>query len=57
MLKYDISILCDFYYFCTDILRIVGNELLALIGGLAYHNKKDVCYTFSSDLSKRRKFQ
>ena len=46
-----------FYYFCTVILRIVGNELLALIGGLPYHNKKDVCYTFSSDLSKRRKFQ
>lgn len=26
------------------------------VHGLAYHNKKDVCFTFSSDSSKRRKF-
>ena len=26
------------------------------VHSLAYHNKKDVCFTFSSDSSKRRKF-
>ena len=26
------------------------------VHGLAYHNKKDVCFTFSSDSSKPRKF-
>ena len=36
---------------------MAGIEMLALISGSAYHNKKDVCLTFSSDLLKRRKFQ
>ena len=27
------------------------------VHGLAYHNKKDVCFTFSSVQLKRRKFQ
>ena len=30
--------------------------MLAVIRGLAHHNKKDVCLTFSSDLSEPRKF-
>lgn len=36
---------------------MAGDESLAPIQGLAYFNKKDVCFTFSSDQLKPRKFQ
>ena len=43
--------------FAFVILRIAGDGSLAIIQGLAYFNKKDVCFTFSSDQLKPRKFQ
>ena len=38
-----------FITFALVILRIAGDESLAWIQGLAYFNKKDVYFTFSSD--------
>ena len=51
--------LIPFYYLCTC-LAVDGWHWDAdqekKVHGLAYHNKKDVCFTFSSDSSKPRKF-
>ena len=52
--------LIPFYYLCTC-LAVDGWHWDAdqekKVHGLAYHNKKDVCFTFSSVQLKRRKFQ
>ena len=49
-----------FYYLCICLAVYgwhwdAGYEMK--VHGLAYHNKKDVCFTFSSVQLKRRKFQ
>ena len=46
-----------FITFVPSYHSMAGIEMLALISGSAYHNKKDVCLTFSSVQLKRRKFQ